>query len=366
MKLKIICSSVLAASVALSGQNALANINTHHNLIVFGDSLSDTGNNTWASGEGFQGAPITNRPTAAAQLLWPNLLASSLSSAPVTAKIPLIYAKNKNADPAHSSINYAYASAETGDNYLDDLDTSKGYPPYVSCNSAGVAPSKQTSCVPGAITQIKYYLSALHSTPSENTTYVIWAGGNDFFNDISKLIGNSTSNSKNITDSINYLSSMFNGTNHKQQNDLQLSNPIANLKTAVQLLLNNGVKANNIYVFNLPDMSKTPAAIKLANGNKLILDAISMLSGVYNFALQSTLTGKNMLQYNHVFKVNKLFKLIHNNKDVDSKYGFKYLTNDCVLDQQAPVCTGYVFYNDKHPTLGVENMLTDYFVQQQL
>lgn len=112
-------------------------------------------------------------------------------------------------------------------------------------------------------------------------------------------------------------------------------------------------------------MAKTPAAQAMAKGNKLILEGVAMLSSVYDFALMDRLRlhAPVLLPAHHLFKINRLFQAIQTDKKVDQHYGFTHLTEDCFALGAAPVCQGYVFYNDKHPTFPVEQMISDRFIQ---
>ena len=97
------CSKAFAFAFALLMSSAQANV------IVFGDSLSDMGNNTWVTGSGFSGAPITNQPTAAARVLWPNLLVSALDGKPVTTNDPYLSSSRRQTgyNPLVDNVNYA-------------------------------------------------------------------------------------------------------------------------------------------------------------------------------------------------------------------------------------------------------------------
>jgi phospholipase/lecithinase/hemolysin len=130
-------------------------VTSYSQIFVFGDSLSDTGNATIASGGLYPGAnyapgrftdgPNTTPATTGPVGLWVEQLAAKLGVA----------------DPQpflNGGTNYAVASAMTGSNNLD-----------------------------GITDQINYFLGQ-HSPASSTALYAIWGGANDFF------FGNNTPN----------------------------------------------------------------------------------------------------------------------------------------------------------------------------
>lgn len=354
------CSKAFAFAFALLMSSAQANV------IFFGDSLSDMGNNTWVTGSGFSGAPITNQPTAAARLLWPNLLVSALDGKPVTTNDPYLSSSRRQTgyNPLVDNVNYAYASAESGADYVNDLDNSKGYPPYIDCQQPGLI-DKTHACVPGVLLQVQSYLQEVSNQPSPHTMFIIWVGGNDFFNDVSKLLASAKGSTELLSRGFNQLNHLFSGY-PVVSTGVTFSNPVSNIRKTVDRLLKAGVDKKQIYVFNLPDLSKAPAAVALAKGNKLVLGAISVLSAIYNTSLKADLCynwfDKNgNLPANHVYSISSLFNLIESNSALHKKYHLTDLVDSCVDKGEAPVCQGFAFFNGKHPTLEVEHVVSDYF-----
>jgi len=360
-----------------------ANIQGNQNIIIFGDSLSDMGNNTWIVGKGYHGAPITNQPTAAAKVLWPNLIVSQIHGTPLSPHDPFLFSQSASPhDPLQDDVNFAYASAETGANYLNDLDFSRGYPPYVHCAKPGLVDATH-SCVPGLIAQVQLYLTQVQQQPNPNTVFILWAGGNDFFNNVSKLLAHQTTLS-HLKLGLQQLASAYGTHQWPHTGGVVYSHPVQNIRQAVTLLVQHDVPLANIYVLNLPDMSKVPAARDMVQAfadsfvkahphfaalkstiENLLSGAIRFMSASYNTALRLALcfnqTEPNLAQH-HLFKINAMFKQIETNKALDKKYGLTNITDSCVDKGDAPECKGYAFYEIKHPTLAVEHVLADQFV----
>ncbi|WP_016950144.1 CHRD domain-containing protein [Anabaena sp. PCC 7108] len=142
----------------LSDQNAKANsvfnfsisnnifsdpdaINPFDNFVIFGDSLSDTGNAYQASGNTFP-LPPYYQGRFSNGLLWVDYLSQKLEFSDESVK------------------NFAFAGANTGVSNVID-----GFP----------------IIIPGLLSQIEQFKTVNANTPvGEDTLYVIWAGSNDF------------------------------------------------------------------------------------------------------------------------------------------------------------------------------------------
>ncbi|PHQ81456.1 MAG: hypothetical protein COB66_02180 [Coxiella sp. (in: Bacteria)] len=327
-----------------------------NNLIIFGDSLSDIGNNTWSTAPGKVGTPITNTLPNHTQPIWVNTVSQTLFP-----NKTLYHSSNlpKNMDPNTLNIDWSWAAAETGSNYIND-DTHHSPPPYndTACNPHGpgrMAPGN--SCVPGTELQINEYLTAVHHQPSPNTLFIIWAGGNDLFNDISKLLPSG----QPINDG--HLNLLIDSVHEHPQRSLYtpfsvpLSTPVKNLNDAVTTLEAQGINPNQIYVINLPDLSKTPAAQAMAKGNKLILDAVSMISYLYDLDLELDLS--KLIPKSHVISIADLFNDMTTHP---APYKLTNVTNSCVADHKTPSCTGYLFFNSKHPTIHTHQLIAQYIL----
>ena len=247
LKHLIIVLLFLSYSVATSAQH-------FSNLIVFGDSLSDIGNSTWdkVPGRGAKylyGAPITNLdPDKLVPLLWVQYLAARHQFTETTV-LPSQHWRGQSL--LTTNMDYAWASAETGDRYLNDQQRPFAYADQ--CHKMGLINS-QLSCVPGVIVQVKQFLLAVHNhhqQPGKQTLFIIWAGGNDIFDTLMRVI--------------------YRIDQRHQQPSLLLPSsryalawsPAGNIYTAVKLLVKAGVPANHIMVLNLPNLAQVPDTIHL-------------------------------------------------------------------------------------------------------
>lgn len=322
------------------------------NMIVFGDSLSDVGNNTWILMDSKNiGAPITNTNNHNLPYVWINYLAESKLSKPVYPS------STPGLNPLQDNISYAYASAETGDEYLNsNWPQDSNAPPYINtehCQSTGPGVIKNqtgeiiSTCNPGLLKQIDIYLNDVHHQPSKNTVFFIWSGANDLQN---------------------FLSIYFQ-SHHSIPSLLErraLENRVAShVNEAKNKLIDAGVSPSMIYIMNLPDLSKVPAVIT-GDGSwefyvkKILLTITSTLSEVsrdYNSELLMQDTqDKYFLSHSHYIDVAHFFNELITNPD---KYQLNNVTESCVAKNATPSCNGYVFYNDKHPTTIVYKILSD-------
>ncbi len=67
---------------------------------------------------------------------------------------------------------------------------------------------------------------------------------------------------------------------------VEFSTPVNNIVQAKDKLLAAGVSTDQIYIINLPDLSLSPAARKLANGNKALLSLFKVISEAFNTKLR--------------------------------------------------------------------------------
>jgi phospholipase/lecithinase/hemolysin len=331
----------------------------YSNVIVFGDSLSDIGNNTWVAtpGRGFafeKGAPITNiDPIKLKPMLWIQYL---VKKGLFTQKTVMPSSQWEGQDLSVTNVDYAWASAETGDRYLNDLAT-----PFIyakNCAKAGYVNQKE-SCVPGVMLQVQDYLTALkstHQTPGKNTLFIIWAGGNDIFDNVERGM-----------DRFNRAKTDWKAMTPQQAESFAWF-PSYNLYRAINLLIKAGVPANHIYIFNLPDISKTPAANQMilqafsdnSKEQEIIFSAIQAISNWFNFDIQMWVNyGSHAKTKPTIISIHDIFNTIATTHQFEH-YQFFNVTDSCVAEKKSPSCPGYLFFNDKHPTVITGQLLADY------
>ncbi|WP_116962985.1 SGNH/GDSL hydrolase family protein [Fastidiosibacter lacustris] len=318
------------------------------NIIVFGDSLSDSappqtqvGNNYWVKPYGITdkiGAPITSEISLnyPVRKTWLNYFIEQMD---LKSGKDLTLIKGLTPNSAYSqNTSFAVASAETGDYYL--TDTTWGRDNNAKCVN-GLGDYGHYNCVPGVLKQIDLYLKNVNDRPNPNSLFIIWAGGNDFYQNIIRIA---------------------------TQNGQTLAHPIDNIVKAVKRLMVKGVSVQNIYVLNLPDFSMVPGVRGLLDAhikNKYLYQGISVLisavSQLYNTGLSVNLVLKTfgVFPANHVYSIDKLFLEVYFNKDeILQKLGLNQSVKvTCVQMKETPLCQGFLFYNGIHPTTVVHQYL---------
>lgn len=383
----LVCVSYFLSSTAYAVQ-ASSEPKTgyqYSNIIVFGDSLSDAtsldgkfndphGNNFWVKSPGTTGAPISSvNKKRHARVIWPNYLAEQLSItnnnnafilSPENIHIyPSSQARRQKLSALTTNIDYAWASAETGKDYVNDANwsTVTGYPNYnnAACDKHGPGLiAAKNSCVPGVIIQISQFLKDTHQKPNPKSLVIIWGGGNDVFNNLAKIVDKNKHGNKYIL-----LAKMMNAAYpFAQVGQATLSNPVKNLKIAVTMLIDAGIPAQNIYVINLPDLADTPAALRMAKGSKVVLTSLTMISGVFNSFLRANLVfnyfdSLHNLPNGHIISANGVLKPIIKNP---LAFGFTKTLVSCARQKQLPYCRGYLFFNHKHPTSKTHQLIAKY------
>lgn len=372
-----VCASICLLFATIGGASSAM----YSNLIVFGDSLSDAaslsseptmakekgiGNNTWVKTEGQTGAPVTNRDYALhTHPLWPNYLVMDdtlFDANPNATRIiyPVSQASKRGYSPLRYSIDYAWASAETGEHYVNDLNRSYPYNDAV-CEATGPGEISPTnSCVPSVLLQVKSYLTDVQNHPNPRSLVIIWAGGNDIFNNIAKVAARNRQDNQAILllKMLNVPFPLFlSKTEHEP-----LSNPVNNIKQAVVMLIQAGVPAQNIYVLNLPNLADTPAAQDFVKGNKTMLYTLTAITEIYNIMLRIELAFNYFnatfnLPNANVVSANQAFShILHDHQAL----GFDKSLRNCVQDKKTSNCQGYIFFNGKHPTTQVHQYIADY------
>lgn len=316
------------------------------NFVVFGDSLSDVGNNTWViSNEGVKGTPIVNVDEATGKKQ--NWVAFFNDKVFPNQKLYTYAQAQSLKNPSEANIDMAFASAETGSNYLNDKGAGP-YPPYDTfhCEKPGLVSPTQ-SCIPGIERQIQLYLSMINRKVSPHTLFIIWAGGNDLFNNVTKLLVFYNTNHDKLL-LIKGFTTLFTGSFFSE--GIRLSHPIANLQSGYDELIAAGASPSQIIVMNLPDIGISPAAKQFIAGNPELSHLFTLMTLNFNSRLKIALWSA------HVFSTYQLLNQVLSNP---SQYGFINTQQSCLAAGQAPYCKGYLFYNSKHPTAALGQILAD-------
>jgi phospholipase/lecithinase/hemolysin len=150
---------------------------------------------------------------------------------------------------------------------------------------------------------------------------------------------------------------------------------VNNIKTTINLLKSAGIDASNISVFFLPNFKYIPAIHQLVESlsdpvQTVILSILSGVSINYNNSMKNLAIREGA----NFFDISKYFIDIVNNPEKYKSYYGEFATDSslsvCVdtidnpLNNQNmnyPLCQGFVFYNNVHPTTYTHKIVADEF-----
>jgi outer membrane lipase/esterase len=296
----------VVASLAVA-PHAFGAVNTsYHQIVAFGDSLSDVGNlntadggvgpngaNNYATGEFTDGPSTTPAvPVGGPEGVWVQQLNALLGLPALTASLA-------------GGFDYAYGGAVTGG-----------------------AVSYSGFSVPGMQNQVGTYLSSVSGHVPANNLYVFWGGANDIFN---AAAAGATGAAV----------------------DAAASQAAANIDGEIQSLYNAG--GRDFLWLNLPPLDKTPGS----TGNTELADATT----VFNNAFSTDVTGLNAAQtFGHVtgIDINALTSELLTDP---SKYGLTNVTNSA-QDLTGINPDTYLFWDGAHPTTAGDALIAQRVFQQ--
>ena len=270
-------------------------------LVVFGDSLSDTGNafaltnSTYPPPSfGYDAGRFSNGP------IWVEQLASRLG-------VPTPTPSSKG------GTDYAFGGATTGSTPLGDLlGTPPGYSPLTTPSGQFIAN------VPTIPTQVSTYISSLNGgRPGPGSLFLLWGGANDFFDG---------------------------------QTDPSV--PAKNIANEITALIGAGGK--DFLVPNLPDLSKTPFGLTSSSNVQAGLQALSLGFDFYLGQDLAQVAAANPGVRIASLDVFTFFQQIQKNP---SKFGLSNVTDMAITNPTA--ASGYLFWDDVHPTTVGHGLLAD-------
>ena len=286
-------------TLSIDPRNTISNRN-YNQIVVFGDSLSDTGNLFAALGGTFPPAPyfkgrFSNGP------IWVDQFVPKLGLKP------------------NQVLNFAVGGATTGT--INVVPVPSGFPP-----------------LPGLLTEVGQYRNFLGSKPANpNALNVVFVGGNDFLTLPPTLLqGIATGNLKSFI-------GLF---------DAVLKS-VQNVATAVTELAQLG--ATTIAVANLPNLGRTPLLIRQG------VDAIATAFTIgFNVVLEKTLIQIERSLKVDIARVD-VFSLGESIAQRPQEFGFTNL-KDPLISQVNPVNPkGFFYWDDFHPTTQVHTLIADVF-----
>lgn len=170
--------------------------------------------------------------------------------------------------------------------------------------------------LPGMQAELAASAGLVPSAAIPSSLFIVWGGADDFESLVNPTVG---------------------------QSQTAAVNAATNIDGIVAALEAEG--ATNILVPNLPNLGGTPEF----NGNA----AAIAYSNTFDSALAVTLPSGATL-----FDTNALFGELLGNPGA---YGFTNTTTPCIVASANPACTGYLFFDDIHPTTAADTILAHDF-----
>lgn len=273
-------------------------------FVVFGDSLSDTGN-LFNVTQGLPTGPVPPPPYFQGRFsndkIWVDYLGDNLGLPPTTITDLIVQLRTT----APEGVNYAFGGSLSGQGNFFNVPG-----------------------VPGVLEQVGLFTQPFLTNNQKvdpNGLYAVWGGANDYLFTQSPDVNQTV---KNVSDSVG-------------------------------LLAQAGAK--NILVFNLPDLGKTPLVSATGNAN-----AFTTLTNNHNAALASALgqlsntPGVNIIAVD----VDSLFNRVLANP---SEFGFTNVTAPCVVGDLVQgvltsVCNNpndFLFFDSVHPTSSAHQLVAE-------
>jgi len=282
----------LMITLALFGVPQLSPAQDHRSIVVFGDSLSDSGNAFVLTGE--------------------------LSKPPYQLIPDAAYARGgSHFSNGKTWVEKLAKRMKISDNARPALKDEDGFQNY----AVGGARARAGNASFHLSNQVGLYLSDVGGQASPETLYVIFIGGND------------------VRDAI--------------ENPAFAGTILTAALTAVQdnIIALASAGARNFLIANAPDLSLVPALNKLPEPFR---QGISMVSVQYNYGLQATVAGL-VGAFGITVTDFDVFGLIRNVTLDAEGFGFKNVLDTCINVDAAnkPACAkpdDYLFWDGIHPT----------------
>ncbi|BCD91866.1 hypothetical protein fh0823_20050 [Francisella halioticida] len=337
------------------------------NIVVFGDSLSDSGytNNfhnidkDWPTilGNSKKVKQATYSSPNEGYTVWPQYLGINNKS---IATPNNIFTPKKNISrsvkPSLSGNDYAAGGATTICNGIGEKDDYT--PPPIGPLRAGESCDNSQQNTIEKYNQIDSYLKQHNNKANPNTIYIIWAGANNTF-----LQLESFTNNQSILAKVYFLVKYLVTDNVSPTNEIRgMVNAAKDIAYDTSYLIKHGAKPRNIYVINLPDLGITPIAT--ANGKNLHSFKTSLfnsLSRAFNDELKRDISPKGI----NIIDSQKFFNTIVKDKKIkigSTEYKFSNVTQSaCNFNgSNALICipknyingkyNKYLFAGQVHPT----------------
>lgn len=312
---------VLALSAAFLASEAAAMPTDFSKMYVFGDSLSDTGNDILLSNGNVPPPTRYSAGRFSNGQIWIDALAVALNIDPAKLVPSLSPDANVTNFQANYSINYAYGGAGTG-----------------NFNSTPGGQYQVTGLL-GQVAQFSAFVaSAGGTTDPAHSLYTVWSGANDY---------------------------LLAGVVPEIPNPPSPAGTVANIQTAIQDLYDLG--ARNFLVPTLPDLGNTPLANFFGPGTQAYFTAMSV---GHNALLLEALYGLRNVNPGITFYSPDIFSLYQEILDNPLAFGFTQpltalgpatgcliLSNDCSALPTLLSSGGYPTWDEEHPTDAMHTLI---------
>jgi outer membrane lipase/esterase len=285
--------------LAFTGLPATAT--TYTSMVVFGDSLSDSGNDAIFIPGGSQAQTITGNTYVPGAPYITATSTGTFSNGPVWASDAASALGVPLTPSLAGGTNYAYGGATTG----------------------GPGP------IPNLLVQASQYLVSTSNVASSNALYVVAGGGNDARAALSAIVG---------------------GANPQATIAATAASFAANTLLIVNEL--NAAGAQHIVVWDTPNLGLAPAVV--AGGGATLG---TLLAEAMNADLAALLAGKADVSTFDIFGLGTSIALD------PSAYGFTNVTDACGAVVGAN-CNNYVYWDGIHPTAAAHEVIADAFIDE--
>jgi phospholipase/lecithinase/hemolysin len=307
----LVTTTVVASTFTLAARAENANV---EELVIFGNSISDTGNVFSLTNNTFPPAPLYYEGRFSDGPLWVDYLSEDLGLNPSN-----FY--NSNSTNFSEGINFSIGGATTGTTTLGDL-------PELN--------------FPGVTTQVNDYLNYLNGTAiDEDALVVYWSGENDY---VQAFQNEGTLISPEV--------------------------PITNISNSLAQLANAGVE--NVLVSNLINLANVPLGRSFIPPDQL--DQLTLLTNAHNDALNSAIASLSTAFPETNFVVFDTNSFLENIFDNSTEFG---LIDDpiesCLTPNNFPdiapnvvPCDNpeeYFYYDNQHFTSAVHQLIADSALQ---
>ena len=307
----LVTTTLVASTFTFSARAENDNV---EELVIFGNSISDTGNIYSLTNNTFPPEPLYYQGRFSNGLLWVDYLSEDLG-------LNFSNFYDSNSTNVSEGINFSIGGATTGTTTLGDL-------PGLN--------------FPGVTTQVNDYLNFLDGTAiDEDALVVYWAGENDYVQAF--------------------------------QNEEMLLNPevpITNISNSLAQLANAG--AENVLVSNLVNLANVPLGRSLVSPEQL--EQLTLLTNAHNSALNSAIASLNIAFPETEFVIFDTNSLLENIFDNSTEFG---LIDDpiesCLTPNNFPdiapnavPCDNpdeYFYYDNQHFTSAVHQLIADSALQ---